>query len=422
MVDWTRDEILVVAAVVVDNGWRAPSKSDPRLAALSRLFRAQPDQLVAASASARFRNVDGVYRKASDIATAHPDYPGVATKGGRTTQEVVLLFVDDPSAMRSRALVTLRAMTARAGLHLDSASLLPTAPTSRTAGVSALARPLDLELASDPVFPGPAKTPNEFPERELMRVISDLLGIPHFTTSRGGSVRRDFLVAVAVALGADVSASMDKDAVLLACIRAATGAEPPPGIMSVGGTVTNRALQSIVDGITANGVDGAGPISAAVDVLNPDDDLEDEGDAVADLLVSADLDNLEDERRRRTVEQVAREGQDRFRSALVDAYGGRCAITGTEALDTLDAAHILPYSGPRSNVVPNGLLLRTDVHRLFDRALLAVDADAMAVVISQHLATTVYAELAGMELEAPRRIADRPDARALRRHRAWSRL
>ncbi|WP_155378796.1 hypothetical protein [Cellulomonas sp. JZ18] len=41
----------------------------------------------------------------------------------------------------------------------------------------------------------------EYPERALMAVLSDLLGIPHFTTSRGSTVRSDFLKAVLVALG-----------------------------------------------------------------------------------------------------------------------------------------------------------------------------------------------------------------------------
>ena len=50
----------------------------------------------------------------------------------------------------------------------------------------------------------------------------------------------------------------------------------------------------------------------------------------------------------------------------MDAYGGRCAITGYDVEEALQAAHIVPYLGPQSNTVNNGLLLRADVHNLFD--------------------------------------------------------
>lgn len=63
---------------------------------------------------------------------------------------------------------------------------------------------------------------------------------------------------------------------------------------------------------------------------------------------------------------VLREGQPAFRGALILAYAGECAITGCAVTDLLDAAHIARYSGPKSNVTANGLLLRTDIHKLFD--------------------------------------------------------
>jgi putative restriction endonuclease len=54
-------------------------------------------------------------------------------------------------------------------------------------------------------------------------------------------------------------------------------------------------------------------------------------------------------------------------------YSGRCAITDCEIDDVLEAAHISPYSGRSSDQVCNGLLLRADVHTLFDCGLLAFD-------------------------------------------------
>jgi hypothetical protein len=78
--------------------------------------------------------------------------------------------------------------------------------------------------------------------------------------------------------------------------------------------------------------------------------------------------------RLRVVRQiVARQGQFAFRSALLEAYQGRCAVTGCDATAALEAAHLRPYRGPDSNTVTNGLLLRADIHTLLDLRLLAPD-------------------------------------------------
>jgi putative restriction endonuclease len=65
-------------------------------------------------------------------------------------------------------------------------------------------------------------------------------------------------------------------------------------------------------------------------------------------------------------------GQSAFRVLVTDAYQRRCAITGENTLDVLDAAHIVPYSKSGAHDVTNGLLLRTDFHKLFDKGLVSV--------------------------------------------------
>jgi putative restriction endonuclease len=67
-----------------------------------------------------------------------------------------------------------------------------------------------------------------------------------------------------------------------------------------------------------------------------------------------------------------REGQGAFRSRLLDAYGRRCAITGERTEPVLDAAHVQPYLGPKSNHVQNGLLLTKEFHTLFDLGFVTV--------------------------------------------------
>lgn len=79
-----------------------------------------------------------------------------------------------------------------------------------------------------------------------------------------------------------------------------------------------------------------------------------------------------DERSYRDARLAVREGQGTFRTRLLDAYGRRCAITGEKTEPVLDAAHIQPYLGPRSNHVQNGLVLTKEFHALFDESLVTV--------------------------------------------------
>ncbi len=68
-------------------------------------------------------------------------------------------------------------------------------------------------------------------------------------------------------------------------------------------------------------------------------------------------------------------GQGTFRYALEQAYG-RCAVTGEHSLPALDAAHITPFGADDAgHTLENGLLLRADVHRLFDRGYVTVTPD-----------------------------------------------
>jgi putative restriction endonuclease len=60
---------------------------------------------------------------------------------------------------------------------------------------------------------------------------------------------------------------------------------------------------------------------------------------------------------------------------LTDAYSRRCAVTGERTLPVLQASHIRPYAEDGPHRVDNGLLLRADLHILFDRGYLTVTND-----------------------------------------------
>jgi hypothetical protein len=91
----------------------------------------------------------------------------------------------------------------------------------------------------------------------------------------------------------------------------------------------------------------------------------------------------EDTRKRVTRQICQRRGQAAFRNALRSRYGDRCMVTGSSVLALLEAAHIRPYRGENDNHIENGLLLRADIHTLFDLDLIGVDPETMLVHVSR---------------------------------------
>lgn len=85
-------------------------------------------------------------------------------------------------------------------------------------------------------------------------------------------------------------------------------------------------------------------------------------------------DEVRDEPRREAPRYLmkGRLGQGAFRVLVTDAYQRRCTITGERTLPVLEAAHIRPYASEGPNLTQNGLLLRSDLHKLFDIGYLTV--------------------------------------------------
>jgi hypothetical protein len=127
-------------------------------------------------------------------------------------------------------------------------------------------------------------------------------------------------------------------------------------------------------------------------------------------------DNLTDERSRVQASIVRRQGQSQFRSQLLQAYQGKCAISGTNVEQVLDAAHIIAYQGVKSNSISNGLLLRKDLHTLFDLKLITIDPDKLTVLISPDLKGTIYEQFAHKKINLPADINQIPNKIALQKH------
>ncbi|MGC9418970.1 MAG: HNH endonuclease [Rhodovulum sp.] len=106
-----------------------------------------------------------------------------------------------------------------------------------------------------------------------------------------------------------------------------------------------------------------------------------------------------------------REGQGAFRDSLMRLYGGRCLVTGCSVPSAVEAAHILPWTGdPDLDRPENGLILRRDIHGLFDAGLLGLDPQTGQVVIAEALRGSEYEDLDGKAVEhhaAPQLVAER---------------
>jgi putative restriction endonuclease len=103
---------------------------------------------------------------------------------------------------------------------------------------------------------------------------------------------------------------------------------------------------------------------------------------------------------------LPRLGQGLFRVLVTDFYDRRCAITGERTLPVLDAVHIKPYTLVHRHEISNGLLLRSDLHRLFDGGYLTVDPKDRRVLVSKRIKEEFengreYYKLAGQTVREP---------------------
>jgi hypothetical protein len=131
-----------------------------------------------------------------------------------------------------------------------------------------------------------------------------------------------------------------------------------------------------------------------------------------------DLISLEqDSRKISEIIKVVRQGQAVFREQLIDAYEGKCALTGYDLPDALEAAHISPFRGKQTNVLGNGLLLRADIHGLFDAGVICFNPRDRRVMLSKQAKGSRYeSELNKEALREPNNPRCRPNDDLLVQH------
>jgi len=113
-------------------------------------------------------------------------------------------------------------------------------------------------------------------------------------------------------------------------------------------------------------------------------------------------------------------GQGSFRVLVTDAYDRRCAVSTERTLPVLEAAHIKPYSEAGEHKVTNGILLRQDIHTLFDRGYLTITPD-LKIEVSRRIREEFengrdYYKYHGQPMRPPQNWTDRPSREYLEWH------
>lgn len=158
-------------------------------------------------------------------------------------------------------------------------------------------------------------------------------------------------------------------------------------------------------------------------VYNTDDE---EGidlwNSVHDRMMRLNLRNAEAEARFGTPQLIEpRLGQQAFRILVTETYNRQCVVSGERTLPALEAAHIRPYSDGGQHNVQNGLLLRRDIHSLFDRGYVTVTSD-LEFKVSDRIREEfnngrIYYDLDGRRINDPTDSSLGPDRQFLEWHK-----
>ncbi len=129
------------------------------------------------------------------------------------------------------------------------------------------------------------------------------------------------------------------------------------------------------------------------------------------------IQNIIDDRKRIAIQIHARRGQRKFRKKLLDTYKKTCAVTNCKIEEMLEAAHIFSFKGTETDKIPNGILLRADIHTLFDLGLISINPKNYLIQVSDKIITDeYYSILNNKKINLPTRAEDYPDINSLKYH------
>ena len=132
--------------------------------------------------------------------------------------------------------------------------------------------------------------------------------------------------------------------------------------------------------------------------------------------IDFDPSSIEDGREKKLRAVASRQGQKKFRNLLLQAYNSKCAFTNCDVTQVLQAAHIVPYNGIKTNDIKNGILLRADIHDLYDMFFISINPENYKITISSHLMDSYLQDLNMKQINLPNRLQEYPDKKVLEWH------
>ncbi|SES06436.1 HNH endonuclease [Lentzea albida] len=421
---WTREELTLACSQLFSNDKVAQRFHDPAVQELAAFLQQLPFH-APQDRGLNFRSANSVQRKLFDLGTRLSGYKGKRTRGGALDNVIVAEFEADPASMHRRA-AEIRAE------HEPKAWMLFFGEGERKYGGD-----LDV-LGSSYVYDDEADRAHQVREGHVIviRDSEDVLGIGRISRiDRQDGVLRQQEVCPHCESGQ--FDERGKQRPRHRCRREGCNHEfDEPSTKHI--TVTQYVAyyggtwRALDGAITADEVEEActdeawentirplelGKLEAMLaQVAVPLPSLEAEARTAAKVksarsAISGEGDGNAPKGGRRESKTKARNGQGGFRKALIKRYGHVCAITGPCPAEVLQAAHLRNFAEHETHNPTEGVLLRADVHLLFDNDLLAVDPTTWRVVLAPSLSDyPAYASLDGAEF------ADGPCEKAITDH------
>ena len=240
---------------------------------------------------------------------------------------------------------------------------------------------------------------------QIMGEICALLGIPKSQPTMGSSVPRIFFSDIAAQMGLNQLGSMPAMARLIIESNHLNWSEefssegtPSGG----GGTVTALGLLQVKNAVLKWLGQDLEPIPNVY--------------VFTEWEPALDWQTKKTELERINGSTVVRPGAADFRKLVLDEYKNCCSVTGCNISEVLDVAHIVPYYGIESDDIQNAIVLRTDLHRLFDNGLVSFKYETPKenlIIEVKEVAINEYGYLNGKSCMLPKNKDSRPSQSAL---------
>ncbi|MDA3625989.1 HNH endonuclease signature motif containing protein [Saccharopolyspora sp. WRP15-2] len=418
---WTREELVLACSLLFKNGRKALRATDQQSIELSALLQRMPFH-AKEKRGHKFRSPSSVQRKLNDLMTSLPSYKKAKTRAGKLDRVVLQEFLDDEDAMHAEAAeIAERALPeeqaeAHAALESSDEPEVP-AGSKAWAMFSAEQRKYSGNTGYDDVlgvqYVYDSKVPNyrriKVGDLAVIRDDAEVHGVGriHRIEQRDGVTKSQLVCPDCESGKFDVRAKRRPKYRCRTETCKREFDEPKERLVEVtqfaafyggfwrpldGAIASDELKATFLDGADQNAIRSVDPGKLQA--------------MLSDLSVKLPPVPPRNGTSRRNPPRgghrpattKARNGQGTFRKELLKTYGASCAVTGPCPVEVLQAAHIKRFAEHETHELDEGVLLRADVHLLFDNGLLAVDPESWRVVLAPSLKDfPAYAELADAE-------------------------